>query len=238
MREAWDRLLLREAAGQGIGLSDDQIRALAIFRAELLRWNEKVNLTSVTDEREMAVKHFLDSLYCLKAIPAGCRSIVDVGSGAGFPGIPLAVALPGVRVTLIEATGKKTDFLRRVVDGMGLGAAVLWARAETAGRHPDLRERFDVVVARAVAELRVLAELCLPLCAVGGRWIAMKGPGAGGELASARRAICLVGGGEAELLPYELPFGLGRRNLVVVGKEASTPERYPRRVGVPERKPL
>lgn len=238
-REAWPGVLETEARKAGIPLSPEQVEAFETFRAELLAWNERINLTSITGDQEFAVKHLLDSMMCLRVAQLGCgRSVVDVGSGGGFPGIPLAIAAPGTRVCLLESVGKKAEFLRHAVGVLGLDAEVLCMRAEEAGGEKGLREQFDVVVSRAVAEARVLAEYCLPLCRVGGLFIAMKGPEVSCEVAAAGRAVERLGGTVRAVVPYELPFGMGGRTLVVVDKVRHTPREYPRRPGVAAKKPL
>ena len=219
--------------------------ANALFRryfSELVEWNRNVNLTAIVDPDEVAAKHFRDSLSVGKVIPdealAG-SSLVDVGSGAGFPGLPLKIAWPGLRVTLVESVGKKTAFLRHIVDTLRLeGVEIHNGRAESLAREPRLRESFDVATARAVAHMAALAELTLPFCKLGGIVLAQKKAGIDEELKEAEAAISLLGG---ELDRIEVVDDVepgDPRWLVVLRKVAPTPERYPRRPGIPAKRPL
>ncbi|NLG26574.1 MAG: 16S rRNA (guanine(527)-N(7))-methyltransferase RsmG [Chloroflexi bacterium] len=249
--------LLREGAkGLGLVLDAGHLSAFERYYRELEDWNQRLNLTSVTGYAEVQHKHFLDSLTCLLALPqprvsgdipdtmplqrpGGPLRVVDVGSGAGFPGLPLKIMLPEVRLTLIEATGKKTAFLQHIVAVLELAdVQVLNARVEDVAHQPEHREQYDLVVARAVARLAVLAEYCLPLCRPGGRMVAQKGESAAEEAEEAARAIGLLGGAEACIKSVALPGVWRDHHLVVVDKVARTPEGYPRRVGVPAKRPL
>jgi 16S rRNA (guanine527-N7)-methyltransferase len=231
-------LLAETAAGWGIQLSPLQIDQFALYAAELRRWNERVNLTAITDEHGIASRHFLDSLRLALSWGEAPRSLIDVGAGAGFPGLPLAILHPRLRLTLVESVAKKAAFLEHMVSALGLAdATVLVARAEEVGRDARHRERYDVATARAVAELRVLAEYLLPLCRVGGRVLAPKGGGIDEELRVARPAVGKLGGRVAPVETVLLP-GVEPRTLVVLDKVKPTPPDYPRAVGVPARRPL
>lgn len=224
----------------GIGLDAGAVDLFDRYYRELTKWNRRMNLTSIEGEEEVAIKHFLDSLTCLLAVdlPEGCN-VVDVGSGAGFPGVALKVARPGIKLTLVEASRKKAEFLRDIVEVLGLGdVEVLWDRAERVGRTAGHRESYDVATARAVAEMAVLAELCLPLVKVGGVLVAQKGPSASEEVAGALAAVEAMGGRVERLIPVSLPFGYGGRTLAVIRKESQTPEKYPRRPGIPDKRPI
>ena len=236
------RRLREEAAQLGIDLSDPQLRLFRRYYEELVRWRSRVNLTSVTDAEGVRRRHFRDSLSVALAFPGpvgeGTR-LLDVGSGAGFPGLPLKIAFPRLGTTLIEATAKKTAFLGHLVDALGLaGVEVLTGRAETLGREDGLREAFDLVAARAVAGLPALAELTLPFCRLGGLVIAQKGSAVQEEAAGAGRAIEAMGGVLREVVPVPASGRHERRTLVVLEKVAPTPERYPRRPGIPVKRPL
>jgi 16S rRNA (guanine527-N7)-methyltransferase len=232
------RLLSETAAAWGLALHEGQLAQLEAYAEELRRWNARLNLTAVDDERGIAVRHFLDSLRCALSWGAPPARLADVGSGAGFPGLPLKVLRPELELTLVESIGKKAEFLRHVARELGLeGVTVLAARAEEVGRDPHQRESHDVVTARAVAELRTLCEYCLPLCRVGGRLLAPKGPQGEAEALAAGRALAELGGSLAAVEDVELP-GEPRRTLVVIDKAAPTPERYPRPNGAPSRRPL
>lgn len=236
---------MREFARQannllGIRLSSTQVEALRIFERELLTWNEKVNLTAIREPEQIRIKHFLDSLTCLLAINEPARSkIIDVGSGAGFPGLPLKILYPSIQLTLVESVGKKASFCRHMVQLLKLeGVEVLQERAEIVGRKPAHREQYDWVIARAVAVMNVLAEYILPLAKVGGTALAMKGESAPAEAHAAESAIKLLGGHIRKLIPVTLPGVVEERYLIVVDKVVATPDQYPRRVGLPSKRPL
>lgn len=226
-----------EAAAVGVDLTPRQARQLQRYLELVGRWRRAAALTAVANPLVAARVHIADSLLCLRAgISSGAR-VIDVGSGAGLPGIPLAVARPDVRVTLLEANRKKAAFLERAVAELGLSAAVVVGRAEDAGGDARLREVFDVVTARAVAPLPVLIELTLPLAAVGGLVVLLKGPRIDAELAAAAGAIEMLGGGAPSVVPGELAGG-EQRSLVVIRKRRPTPDGFPRRSGVPRRRPI
>lgn len=231
-------LLSSTAASWGLALDRRQLDQFAAYTDELRRWNERVNLTAITTEPEIAARHFLDSLRCALSWGEEPRRLIDVGAGAGFPGLPLKILRPELRLALVESVEKKAAFLRHMVAVLGLsGVEVAVARAETIGHAEAHREHYDVAVARAVAELRVLAEYCLPLCRVGGRFLAPKGAQVEPELQAAQEAIAVLGGRIGAVEQVELP-GVERRTLVVVEKIAPTPPQYPRAVGVPSKRPL
>jgi 16S rRNA (guanine527-N7)-methyltransferase len=223
----------------GVHLSPAQRQAFERYAALLAEWNAKFNLTAIKDPKDVQVKHFLDSLTVLKALPAGPLSLIDVGTGAGFPGLPLKIMRPDLRLTLVEATGKKLTFCQAVVEALGLsGVRTVHARAEEVGRQPEHRERYDVAVARAVAEMPVLAEYLLPLVRRGGWAIAQKSKDAPAEAQSAERALARLGGELGQLIEVELPGIVDPRYLVVIRKTAATPHRFPRRAGTPAREPI
>jgi 16S rRNA (guanine527-N7)-methyltransferase len=224
----------------GVTLTRRQLEAFAWYAAELLAWNERFNLTAITDPSDIETKHFADSLSCLLALkPRPADRLVDIGTGAGFPGLPLKIILPRLQLTLVEATGKKAEFCRHIVDGLGLeGVTVVHARAEDVGQMPEHRAVYDWAVARAVAGMAVLAEYLLPLVRLGGRAIAQKGETGPAEAHAAEGALRLLGGRVQQLIPVELPRIPETRYLVVVEKTAATPPEYPRRAGVPARNPL
>lgn len=231
-------LLAAYAADWGLPLSQPQLDQFAAYAAELRRWNERVNLTAITDEADVVARHFLDSLRCALSWGAPPGRAVDVGAGAGFPGLPLKILRPEMRLTLIESVEKKAVFLRHIVTELGLDQVeVLAARAEAVGRDPERREQYDLAAARAVADLRVLAEYCLPLCRVGGRFLAPKGAQVERELQAALPAIEILGGRLVAVEPVALP-GVEPRTLVVIEKAAPTPPAYPRGVGAPAKRPL
>ena len=234
-------LLAAGAEGWGVTLTPQQVEAFGLYYRELVLWNERVNLTSVADYEGVQVKHFLDSLSCLQVLDtlAPDAKCIDIGAGAGFPGLPLKMVRPCIRLTLLESVGKKVDFLEHVVKALGLeDVDVVQGRAEELGRHPDYREVFDVALARAVAQMAVLVEYALPLLRVGGLFVAQKGADVGEEVEAALPAVRLLGGRLQGLRAVNLPGLDGPRHLVVVEKVASTPDRYPRRSGIPTKRPL
>jgi 16S rRNA (guanine527-N7)-methyltransferase len=224
----------------GVQLTSGQIAAFRKYESELLAWNSRFNLTAIDHPEKIRSKHFLDSLSCLLVMRESKKErVVDVGTGAGFPGIPLKIACPAMRLTLVESVGKKADFCRHMVERLHLmDVEVVHERAESIGTLPEHRQEYDWAVARAVASMPVLMEYLLPLVKVGGRALAMKGEGAPAEVQAAEGAMRLLGGELRQLVPVALPGVEEQRYLVVIEKKAATPERYPRRVGVPAKRPL
>ena len=224
----------------GLQLNARQLAAFERYEQELLEWNSRFNLTAIRDVEGIRKKHFLDSLTCLlvwrESPPA---RLVDIGTGAGFPGIPLKIALPHLRLTLVESVGKKVAFCQHIVDTLKLEkVTVLQARAEELGQEKGHRESYDWAVARAVANLPVLAEFLLPLVRVGGGMLAQKGESAVAETHAAEHAIRVLGGHLRQVKKVELPGVAEDRYLVVVDKKAQTPPGYPRRVGLPAKRPI
>lgn len=224
-------LLLRVTDG---AVTPSLAERLDIYARLLVEWNEKMNLTAITDPTGIAVKHFADSLTAAAYLPAGAFSLVDVGTGAGFPGVPLALLRPDCRLTLLDSLQKRLTFLDAVCRELGLTATLVHARAEESGRDAALREQFDVATARAVASLPTLCEYCLPLVKVGGRFIAMKGPDAVREQEEAAHAIAVLGGAVTAADTVTLPAvpvdGVEpmRRHLLCIDKRSHTPPSYPR----------
>lgn len=225
----------------GIKLLPDQLAKLQVYEDELLDWNERINLTAIRDAEGIRTKHFLDSLTVLLAWerqgpPA---RIIDIGTGAGFPGLVLKLIWPASQVTLVESVHKKADFCRHIVEKLNLQQVdVLSERAEAVGQDPDHRQIYDLAVARAVARMPILMEYLLPLVHRNGMVMAMKGESAPAETQSADKAIQLLGGKLHKLIRVELPTVVEERFIVVVNKVARTPEDYPRRVGVPAKSPI
>ena len=246
------RLLAESARLIGLQLNDEHLGAFETYYRELVAWNKRFNLTAITDYDQVQVKHFLDSLTCLLAVrspqsavqvPAvdlgSSTRVIDIGAGAGFPGLPLKIVYPDLRLTLLEATGKKVGFLEYVVSCLGLdGVEVIKGRAEEWGRHAAYRERYDLVLARAVARLPVLVEYALPFCRRGGLLVAHKGVDADAEAKMAEVAIATLGGDLRRIVHLELPHLAEVRSLVVIEKIAPTPEEYPRRPGIPSNRPI
>ena len=224
----------------GIHLTANQLAALQQYEAELIDWNTRFNLTAIENPEQVRIKHFLDSLSGLLAMGnAPLKRVIDVGTGAGFPGLPLKIVCPEMQLTLVESVGKKAAFCQHIITTLKLSQVeVIQDRAEVIGQQPRFRERYDWAVARAVANMPVLMELLLPLVRLGGKALAMKGKSAPAETQSAERAIQFLGGRLQRVQPVTLPGVAEQRYLVVVEKIAATPSAYPRRAGMPAKKPL
>ncbi len=238
-----DTRRLREgAADLGVHLNDAQLEQFRTYHDALTDWNSRVNLTAITGWDDVVDRHYLDSLTARLALPPemveGGR-FVDIGTGAGLPGVALKIAFPGLGAALVDATGKKAAFLEHLVRRLGLrGADVLAGRAETLGHNAELRESFDFVVARAVSGMATLAELTLPFCRLGGRVIAYKTRSAEDEVLEAENAIATMGGTLSELVAARVPGIDDDRLLVVMKKTAHSPDKYPRRPGLPGKRPV
>ncbi len=238
------RELIQGARKLGLELSAGQVRRFELYFEELVKWNRRINLTAITDPSGVQVKHFLDSLTVVQALPREelARpgfSVVDIGTGAGFPGVPLKIVFPQLRLVLVEATAKKTAFLSHIVEELGLeNVEVVNSRAEEAARSPLYREQFPFVLSRAVAPLPALVELTLPFCVVGGRFVAQKKGDISEELDGAKSAITVLGGRLGGVKRIELEEFPDERYLVLVDKISPTPEEYPRRAGVALRRPI
>ncbi len=223
-----------------IGLSEAQALQFETYFKLLIEWNEKINLTAITEESEVITKHFIDSVMCLESgVFEDGSKVIDVGTGAGFPGIPLKIAKSSLDVTLLDSLAKRLNFLGEVVDSLSLeNVATVHARAEDGGRVEALREKFDIAISRAVANLSTLSELCLPFVKVGGCFISMKGPGVEEELDSAKKAINILGGKVEKIIPYEIPTTDLNHNLVVIRKISKTPAKFPRMAPKPAKDPI
>lgn len=229
-----DTRFLMDAAGEvGVSLTPEQADRFSLYASLLVEWNEKINLTAITDPRGIAVRHFADSLTLSPYLPAGAFSLIDIGTGAGFPGVPLAILRPDMELTLLDSLNKRLVFLKELCAALEIPVTLVHARAEQGGRLPALRERFDVATARAVAALPTLCEYCLPYVKVGGRFLAMKGPDVEAELAAAAPALRQLGGELRETaavtLPPESPDAPpAGRCLLWVEKTRQTPAAFPR----------
>lgn len=224
----------------GLRLSASQRTAFERYEQELLDWNTRFNLTAIRDVEGIRAKHFLDSLTCALAWrEAPPTSLIDVGTGAGFPGLPLKIIQPGLQLCLVESVGKKAEFCRHLAAQLGMEkVTILTTRAEEVGQAAVYREHFDWAVGRAVANLPILAEYLLPLVRVGGGVVAQKGATGPAEAHASEHAIHLLGGRLRQLVKVDLPGVAEERYLVIIDKVAATPPNYPRRVGIPSKKPL
>jgi 16S rRNA (guanine527-N7)-methyltransferase len=227
---------------KGIDLNDTQKEQFEAYFHELVETNKVMNLTSITEKDQVYLKHFYDSLildFFDENLMTDSISICDVGSGAGFPSIPLKIVNPNLQVTIIDSLNKRINFLSGLVEKLGLeDVKLVHGRAEELGQNKQYREQFDLVTARAVASMTVLTELCLPFVKKGGQFIAMKADKADEELQESTYAINLLGGKVEQQQSFELPNDAGLRNLIFVSKTKETPNKYPRKPGTPSRKPL
>ena len=234
--------LIAGAAALGTDLSPDQVAQFELYRDELLAWNRTMNLTAITDREEVATKLFLDSLTVFLALPQGltpATRLVDVGSGAGFPGIPLKIVRPDVPLTLVEATRKKARFLEHLVERLELsGVQIVAARAEDAAHVAEHREAYQVVTARALARLPIAVELTVPFCAIGGVVVISAKGDFGPDVERATGAVERLGGHIRECTPVTVPWLDDGRALVIIDKLSPSPEAFPRRAGMPAKRPL
>ncbi len=231
-------LLANNAASLGVSLDDEALERFDLLASLLIEQNKTMNLTAITEPDEIVIKHFADSLsvFCVTDIPNGAK-ILDLGTGAGFPGLPLLIARPDIDLTMLDGTAKKLNYINTTLERLSLNAQTLHARAEEAGKSRQYRENFDIVCSRAVAALNVLCEYCLPFVRVGGRFIAMKSAKAQEELELARNAINLLGGKVADIKSFKLSDG-GERAVIIIEKISHIPPKYPRVSAQIAKKPL
>ncbi|MGP4107807.1 16S rRNA (guanine(527)-N(7))-methyltransferase RsmG [Virgibacillus sp. L01] len=225
---------------KGIKLSDKQIEQFAIYYQTLVEWNEKINLTAITDEEDVYLKHFYDSISAAFYHDFTEElHICDVGAGAGFPSIPLKICFPDLQVTIVDSLKKRVNFLNELAAKLEINGMVFHHdRAETFGKNKKFRESFDIVTARAVARMTVLSELCLPLTKKSGVFIAMKGSHSDQEVTDSSTAIKLLGGNLDTIHTFTLPNENSERSIIVIDKKRNTPNKYPRKPGVPGKKPI
>ena len=232
-------ILKRGAAELNVPLSDEQISSLERYSDILKEKNKVMNLTAVTDDEGIAVKHFLDSLTALQTGKVG-KSVIDVGTGAGFPGLVLKLARPDISLTLLDSLNKRITFLKETAALIGAGenTEFIHARAEDAAMNAKLREKFDTAVSRAVANMRVLSEWCLPFVRTGGYFLALKGTAAERELEEARRAIFILGGEVENVFDAHIPFSELEHKIIIIKKVRRTPSKFPRKPGIAVKSPI
>jgi 16S rRNA (guanine527-N7)-methyltransferase len=225
---------------KGIALSSAQLDQFEKYFETLVEWNEKMNLTAITDKAEVYLKHFYDSITASFYFDfTKSFHLCDVGAGAGFPSIPLKIVFPHIEVTIVDSLNKRISFLNHLANVLKLeNVHFIHDRAETFGVNPEFRENFDVVTARAVARMSVLSEFCLPLVKVGGHFIAMKAAHAKDELGMGQKAITTLGGRLEEMFTFTLPLEESERNILIIRKEKHTPKKYPRKPGTPGKTPI
>lgn len=234
--------LARGSAELGIILTEHQLDQCEVYYRTLTDWNQRINLTNIVGYEEVQVKHFLDSFTAALAVPQGLNAletVIDIGAGGGFPGLPLKLAFPHLQLALVESVGKKANFLSHLVSTLGLsGVEVYTERAERLAHQPDLREAFDLAVTRGLARMPTLAEYTLPFCRLGGRMVALKHGGVDAELNEAANALEVLGGSPGKVHPVEVSGLTDNRVVVAVDKVAPTPDKFPRRPGIPAKRPL
>jgi 16S rRNA (guanine527-N7)-methyltransferase len=227
-------------AAKGIVLSSRQLNQYETYYSTLVEWNEKMNLTAITDKEDVYLKHFYDSITAAFYFNFNQPlNVCDVGAGAGFPSIPIKIAFPEIHITIVDSLNKRIGFLEHLAKALELeDVRFIHDRAETFGQNKEYRESFDLVTARAVARLSVLSELCLPLAKTGGMFVAMKGASAKEELDAGKKAITVLGGKLVDSHTFTLPEEESERNILIIKKEKSTPKKYPRKPGTPNKTPI
>lgn len=232
---------IAQCAAHGLVLNDQQIAQFERYFQLLVEWNEKINLTAITQREEVYLKHFYDCLMALWNMPLDnyALQLCDVGAGAGFPSIPLKIAHPELQVTIVDSLQKRLTFIEHLAEELGLeGVSCVHGRAEDVGQNPAYRGQFDIVTARAVASLNVLAEYCLPLVKIGGQFLALKAQKSDQELEEARAAIRILGAKLIKVTEDQLPVEAADRRYILIQKTKETPNKYPRKAGKPAKNPI
>lgn len=237
-KEQWIELLINQCKNLNIYITESQLEQFYLYMKILQKWNENINLTAILEDGDILQKHFIDSLTILPYINNE-DNVIDVGTGAGFPGIPIKIVKEDIKVTLLDSLNKRVKFLQEVIDNLALSNIdTIHNRAEDAGRNLDLREKFDIAVSRAVAPLNVLVEYLMPLVKKGGQCICMKGNNIEEELANSKKAIHILGGKLEKIDELYLPQSNIKRNIIIIRKIEDTSSKYPRKAGVPSKNPI
>ena len=234
----FETILLEGAEQLGISIKAQQIEQFRKYTKFLLQYNLHTNLTSITEPKSIAIKHFLDSIVVSKELKSYKIDLIDIGTGAGFPGVPLKIVCPEINITLLDSLNKRVKFLQELLKELNIEADIFHKRAEELSKDKLYRDRFDVSISRAVAPLNILSEYCMPFVKAGGSFIAMKGPNVEDEIQSAHNAINILQGKLERVDKVELPYGNGRRSIVVIQKVKDTPPAYPRQSAKIIKKPL
>ena len=236
--EEFEKIFLEELAKINLEIEKEEVKKFYEYMKMLIEWNKKINLTAINDEKEIIIKHFIDSLTISKYIE-NAESMVDVGTGAGFPGIPIKIINKDLEVVMVDSLNKRINFLNEVIEKLELkNIKAIHARAEDLGKDKKYREKFDVVTSRAVANMTVLVEYLLPLTKKEGKCICMKGSEIEDELENAKYAIKLLGGKVDKVEKIEISDEQMGRNIILINKQENTPNQYPRKAGIPLKKPL
>lgn len=237
-KEEFIKKMQEKSTFLGVRFLVEQAEQFFDYMNLLIEWNEKMNLTAITDPEEIILKHFIDSITILKELEDGSK-VVDVGTGAGFPGIPLSIMNPTLKITLVDSLNKRLIFLQEVVNQLGLkNVEIIHARAEEFGQNKKFRESYDVATSRAVANLSTLSEYLIPLVKVGGKAVSMKASGAQEEINEAKKAIEILGGSIEKVEAFDLPQSDIGRTVIIIRKNRQTPNKYPRKSGTPSREPI
>lgn len=234
-----DKILIDACTKLNVNIDENMLAQFMKYKELLLEWNEKINLTAITEDREILLKHFADCVSLVPFINLNNKSVIDVGTGAGFPGIPVKIVSPSIKLTLLDSLNKRINFLSEVVSSLGLNdVSCVHSRAEDGGQNVEFREKFDVCISRAVADLSILSEYCLPFVKTGGTFISLKGPDAKQEVINALKAIEVLGGEIENVEKIEIPFTDIVHTLVMIKKVRQTPMKYPRKSGKVSKNPI
>lgn len=234
-----EELLCESCRKIGVELNQAQLKQFMTYKDMLVEWNEKMNLTAINDDREIILKHFVDCLALCSGADMSGKKIIDVGTGAGFPGVPVKIACPDIDITLLDSLNKRITFLNELTKALELEKTdCVHMRAEDGGNDKGLRESFDMCISRAVANLAVLCEYCLPFVRVGGMFISMKGPDVSQEISEAEKAIKVLGGEISEIKKVSIPETDINHSLIIIKKIRSTPSKYPRKAGKVKKEPI